>query len=78
MSALSKRASNRMLGPRLTLLAGDILNSPLGLSGSFLMVATKETCRRIASFRERHVGAWGHGHFQFERMVERRGIKWLD
>jgi hypothetical protein len=75
MSALSKQASNRMLEPRLILLTGDILNSLLGLSGSFLVVATKETCRRIDSSRGRHAGAWGHGHSEFERMVERRGIQ---
>jgi hypothetical protein len=75
MSALSKQSSNRMLEPKLILLTGDILSSPLGLSGSYLVVATKETWRRIASFRGRHAGAWRQGHFEFERMVERRGIQ---
>jgi hypothetical protein len=69
MSALSKQASNRMLEPRLILLTG----APL--LASFLVVATQETCRRIDSFCGRHAGAWGHGHFEFKRMVERRGIQ---
>jgi hypothetical protein len=63
MSALSKQASNRMLEPRLILLTG----APL--SASFLVVATQET------FRGLHADAWGHGHFEFKRMVERRGIQ---